>query len=604
MKFARIIIFVFIIAANCFAQLSDNRVVAWIGNKPIYEREFLKRYEMTPQFGQQAKNNEQKLKLDFLYTLIAEKLWAQNAIDKNCDSSSAYKTAIYSLEKMYARDALYRNAILDSIKISNEEIFEGLKKLSLKYNIKYIQTPEKSVAENIYKLISSGFPIDSLPVKDPAGSYLSDKSEVTFGDMIPSVEDSVYRISKKGITKPIKVPEGWFLFYVYGIESNNFDEKTNTTEIVKSIIKKRKETVLYNRFLRNVFGRMKVDFQKEMFDSLLSAMTKYITEKCVDNKEQRKLPFFFSATNVLEFQKLLNGINPERNFILFDENPITFKQFMRELFFGGLTINTSGKKGIAKLLNSKVFDYIEKELLAREAYKRGYQNYPSVIEEIAMWKDYYLQQTSLSNEMKIPELNDSTLYAYYQKKQKKDKTEMMKVKYFFHNDIRVVKGAFEKMKAGIDLSDLDTEQSLVYSSLAQDEWFPEFQIQQLLNIKESLLENELYGPVQTDGGFLLVKVKEKQIIKTGIQNYDDVKSRLKNELAAKLGRKELMNKTAGLASRYKVKIDYKVLNELKPTNINMFTIRKMGFGGSISGVPIYIPNNQWVDLLNSKQLLP
>jgi len=595
---------VFLIAANCFAQLSDNRVVAWIGNKPIYEREFLKRYEMTPQFGQQAKNNEQKLKLDFLYTLIAEKLWAQNAIDKNCDSSSAYKTAIYSLEKMYARDALYRNAILDSIKISNEEIFEGLKKLSLKYNIKYIQTPEKSVAENIYKLISSGFPIDSLPVKDPAGSYLSDKSEVTFGDMIPSVEDSVYRISKKGITKPIKVPEGWFLFYVYGIESNNFDEKTNTTEIVKSIIKKRKETVLYNRFLRNVFGRMKVDFQKEMFDSLLSAMTKYITEKCVDNKEQRKLPFFFSATNVLEFQKLLNGINPERNFILFDENPITFKQFMRELFFGGLTINTSEKKGIAKLLNSKVFDYIEKELLAREAYKRGYQNYPSVIEEIAMWKDYYLQQTSLSNEMKIPELNDSTLYAYYQKKQKKDKTEMVKVKYFFHNDIRVVKGAFEKMKAGIDLSDLDTEQSLVYSSLAQDEWFPEFQIQQLLNIKESLLENELYGPVQTDGGFLLVKVKEKQIIKTGIQNYDDVKSRLKNELAAKLGRKELMNKTAGLASRYKVKIDYKVLNELKPTNINMFTIRKMGFGGSISGVPVNSPNFEWSELLDSKQLLP
>lgn len=604
MKFTRIIIFVFLIAANCFAQLSDNRVVAWIGNKPIYEREFLKRYEMTPQFGQQAKNNEQKLKLDFLYTLIAEKLWAQNAIDKNCDSSSAYKTAIYSLEKMYARDALYRNAILDSIKISNEEIFEGLKKLSLKYNIKYIQTPEKSVAENIYKLISSGFPIDSLPVKDPAGSYLSDKSEVTFGDMIPSVEDSVYRISKKGITKPIKVPEGWFLFYVYGIESNNFDEKTNTTEIVKSIIKKRKETVLYNRFLRNVFGRMKVDFQKEMFDSLLSAMTKYITEKCVDNKEQRKLPFFFSATNVLEFQKLLNGINPERNFILFDENPITFKQFMRELFFGGLTINTSEKKGIAKLLNSKVFDYIEKELLAREAYKRGYQNYPSVIEEIAMWKDYYLQQTSLSNEMKIPELNDSTLYAYYQKKQKKDKTEMVKVKYFFHNDIRVVKGAFEKMKAGIDLSDLDTEQSLVYSSLAQDEWFPEFQIQQLLNIKESLLENELYGPVQTDGGFLLVKVKEKQIIKTGIQNYDDVKSRLKNELAAKLGRKELMNKTAGLASRYKVKIDYKVLNELKPTNINMFTIRKMGFGGSISGVPVNSPNFEWSELLDSKQLLP
>jgi hypothetical protein len=270
---------------------------------------------------------------------------------------------------------------------------------------------------------------------------------------------------------------------------------------------------------------------------------------------------------------------------------------------GGLSINTSEKKEIVKLLNSKVFDCIEKELLAREAYKGGYQNYPSVIEEIAMWKDYYLQQTSLSNEMKIPELNDSTLYAYYQRKQKK-KTEMVKVKYFFHNDIQVVKEAFEKMKAEIDLSDSGTEQSLVYSPLSQDEWFPEFQIQQLLNIKESLLENELYGPVQTDGGFLLVKVKEKQMIKTGIQNYNDVKGRLKNELAAKLGKKELMNKTAGLASQYKIKNDHEVLKDLKPTNINMFTIRKMGFGGSISGVPVNSPNFEWPDLLDFKQLLP
>jgi hypothetical protein len=62
-------------------------------------------------------------------------------------------------------------------------------------------------------------------------------------------------------------------------------------------------------------------------------------------------------------------------------------------------------------------------------------------------------------------------------------------------------------------------------------------------------------------------------------------------------------KTALLASKYNVRINMAVLKEIKVTNINLVTVRKIGFGGSISGVPINQPNNDWIDYLQAGSLI-
>lgn len=604
MKFTLKILLTFSITINCFAQLSEDRVLAWVGSKPIYEDEFIKRYEMTPQFGRHVKTAKEELKLRFLYTLIAEKLWALNALSQSSDTTSAYQTAIKTLEKMFVRDALYRTAILDSIKISSSEISEGLKRLSLKYNIRYIQTHLKSVAENFYNLLKNGFPVDSILFKDSYEFLVSEQSEITFGDMLPFIEDSVYSLSPNEITCPIETQDRWFLFYVVGIGTNTLDKTTNPNAVVESIIKKRKETVLYNRLLRKILSGIKVDFQREIFDSLASVMTLYMNEKCVNNKAPRKLPYFFGPSEIQEFKSKLHAISPVEKFILFDEDPISFKQFIDDLFFDGLTIKTTGRNEIAKLLDYKVLSYIERELLAREAFKHALNNIPPVKKELAMWKDYYLQQSSMNEEIKVPPLNDSTLYAYFLKNKKMDTAEVVRIKYFFHNDIGLVREVFDKVKSGLELDIPGLEQTLEYPSLSNSEWFPEFQVQKLLGVTEELNENELYGPVQTNGGFLIVVVINKTRINTGMQDFTSMKIKLKNELALELSKKKLTARTAELASQHKITIDWKVLSELKLTNVNLFTVRNMGFGGNISGVPINTPNYEWVELMSSQKLVP
>ena len=50
----------------------------------------------------------------------------------------------------------------------------------------------------------------------------------------------------------------------------------------------------------------------------------------------------------------------------------------------------------------------------------------------------------------------------------------------------------------------------------------------------------------------------------------------------------------------KVTINYEALSKIDLTRISSVTVRFLGFGGSISGVPIYTPNYEWTELVDSK----
>ena len=99
-----------------------NKIVATVGDDKITGAEFLQRYEFTPLFRKQIKRMTQSLKLEFLYSLISEKLWAQQAKDLGYDTLSVMKYISSKLEDMFVRDALYRREIKDKVKISDKEI--------------------------------------------------------------------------------------------------------------------------------------------------------------------------------------------------------------------------------------------------------------------------------------------------------------------------------------------------------------------------------------------------------------------------------------------------------------------------------------------------
>src|SRR5438093_1115469 len=88
-----------------------NSTVGRAGEIFISKDEFIRRFEMLPAPNRHRRGRLEEEKLTFLYSLIAEKLLAQEAIDRRLDRDSAFLQSYSEVRKMLARDELYREEV-------------------------------------------------------------------------------------------------------------------------------------------------------------------------------------------------------------------------------------------------------------------------------------------------------------------------------------------------------------------------------------------------------------------------------------------------------------------------------------------------------------
>jgi len=105
---------VLLTVSTLFAQ--KEQPVAKAGSSVITLEYFENRYKLSPQLSVTGQTKE-KDRYNFLYTLIAEKLWAEYAREKGLDTAALMKRSFEPLKKMYLRDALFRKEIAEKVKI-------------------------------------------------------------------------------------------------------------------------------------------------------------------------------------------------------------------------------------------------------------------------------------------------------------------------------------------------------------------------------------------------------------------------------------------------------------------------------------------------------
>ncbi len=96
-------------------------------------------------------------------------------------------------------------------------------------------------------------------------------------------------------------------------------------------------------------------------------------------------------------------------------------------------------------------------------------------------------------------------------------------------------------------------------------------------------------------------VDSEQILESGANLEGTNGSKIVDDnFASKKVKLQIINKTNAFAENTSITINYDVLKSIEVTKINSFTIRHMGFGGSITGAPIYAPNYEWTWKYNTK----
>jgi hypothetical protein len=111
-----------------------------------------------------------------------------------------------------------------------------------------------------------------------------------------------------------------------------------------------------------------------------------------------------------------------------------------------------------------------------------------------------------------------------------------------------------------------------------------------------------------------INITDEMIAKEARHIYKNTSdsSFLDNETKRKLIRNRLIDKkisrtlkyeTAELSKGTPIQINYGLLQGLETSHINSFSIRRLGFGGTLPAAPIYFPNSGWVNPENYKQFI-
>ncbi len=110
-------------------EFDRNAPVARIGNEIITAEEFRWRFEMTIWPGKHKKGYLNTIKQRFLYGMIAEKLLAMEAQEKEIEIDPIFQQQIDRLERMYARDLLYRDMVRQKVTETKPDIREAVEQV-------------------------------------------------------------------------------------------------------------------------------------------------------------------------------------------------------------------------------------------------------------------------------------------------------------------------------------------------------------------------------------------------------------------------------------------------------------------------------------------
>ena len=585
-----------------WGQSDEQKIVAKIGSEIITESEFIERYELTPQLSAGMIGGEESLKREVLYSIIAEKLWALEAESMGLDNSEQIKSTYKAIEKMYVRDALYRQEILSKVKLSDEYLIEAFRRNSLSLDLNYIFSEDETEINNIFKQLGEGVEFYSIFLKRPESTLQETPYVVSYGQMDKNVEDILYNLKLGEFTRPIKAPNGWYIFRLLSTEQKVIENVQQAEEQQKFVLKVAEKTLtdsIYKDFYSKFFKDATAETNKELFLQLSDLVI-----DALNNRSEKEITppgenIYLMPQDLYKIENDLGSELLNAEFIKLNGLPVTIDDFLQELSIEKFYVDSLDNNHIKGRLNFAVKLFIEHELLSREGYKRGLQNLPEVQRYLKIWRAYYLTETLRKEISKSIIITDEEAYEYFLNKNR-DTSSVLEVKIIevLTEDLDVIRDVLDELNNGKDLRELAIKYTIREEAKNNNGELGFFSVDKYGEIgkKAALMQvGDMYGPFKVPEGYSLFKlIDRREEIKMLAEDFATEKENIKIELRHKKYSDALINKTVELANKYNVQLNDEALSSIKVLNTATVVYRYFGFGGRLLAVPMTVPNYLWV----------
>ncbi len=590
--------------AFVFSQTNDEPV-ATVGSKSISVDEFQFRYELTPQLFRERDDKGNKLKQEFLYTLIAEKLLASYGESVSLDTTEIVKLTLQTFEEMFVRDELYKRMIVEKAKFKADSLLGFYLANSTSSMLTYIRTDRFDEAERIGELLKKGVPFDFF-YSDTSLS-LQDTLTITFGQFDESIENEILTLPENSFSRPLFINDQWYIFNVikkfYPVIERS-DGWEAEFKRLKKLAKERAEFTFYNEFMNNIFSNQNIKANGKLLKLFSDEVYDILDKKRARYAEQKK--YFLEVSDLALINKKLSEESLNSTFIKLPGGAIPLKNFSNYLRFENISVDSIDYQNVLDILNGKTRKFIEYKILANEGYKYGLEKTAEVQKQFNMWKQNYFYQLVMTEFADSSTVTDDEIKTYYNQLNKgKFKVKEVNVIEVLVRDPEAAEKVINELGAGRDIKELTYAVSNKNDEL-ESGFKPITYFKEIGPILNQMKIGEIYGPMKVADGysiFKLIDVREDSSVNEA--SFDQTKKELENELRH-LKMKNSINKfIAKLAKQSSITINNELLNSIRSINHNSVVFKLLGFGGKITAVPLIAPNSEWVeDWLNSLKVMP
>jgi hypothetical protein len=374
--------------------------LATVGSSVITAGDFLERFELMPWPNKDKKERTEFTKLEFLHSIVAEKLLAMEAAAQNIGTDSSTLKFQNNLERLFVRDELYKREVVSKTVLPPAMTREGMQRFPYDIVVAVLGVLSKQEGDLLYakvtksrnkKAVLNSF-ADSLYV-------VIDTVTVNFGFPEKVVEDAVYGIGKDSLSHPVKTEAyGWVMFSLARKTTNVQNAKFSHPDRlhkVNSVVRTRIEDTLARAAFVSVTAQQRAEADPAIFFRMADSIYAVLAADSAAYFSKGLYQFSFTAQALLA-QKLEPVVHEQ--FVVLASGPMTVGEVLQGLGNNNVVFPAPlNRDHIRTVLNNNIKTVIQNELLAREGLSRNLQQSENVRHDMSVWMDNYRSRILLRN---------------------------------------------------------------------------------------------------------------------------------------------------------------------------------------------------------------
>lgn len=562
---------------------AKDLILGKAGSTYISEDEFVRQFELNPGLYRHRASRLNEEKLMVMYSLIAEKLLAQEAEARGLDRDSSVVAGIGHLTDLLSRDELYREEVTGKVTVSRAEINAGMRNALRRLFLTFFLFDKEEdarffAAENGGKSLRNA-------IVDSSISAFKDTATIDWGTAEAPVDQAAFALTVGQVSPVVRSSQGYLVMEItHELPSPAFLalEPRARRDRVESTLRLRKERARMEEFLNGFMPGKKGYTVSSMLKTVAVAVSHELVPSDKDSvfvlSDDAHRRLFISLQSVLG-----------DTFFVAGTRAYSVANVLDRLVTHGFSVQSMRPLAVANKLNAECRKWVEQDLLAQEALHRGLDKTPQVEEQLKEWKSSYLAQIMEADIEKDAHASDADVYRYLNERGNPLPSPMVQVRTLHTTSIEEMRQAMTLLEHGEKLENVVRLHSSVPEERERgglSQWFSIGENPPIGDLASEMAVGQTYGPVQDKGSILLFQLVARNdsvaADTSSVRKVRETKEKLERML-----KNELVNRfVAKAAGKRGFSVFEDRLAVLKVSPVPMMSFRALGFGGRMFASPL------------------